>query len=312
MNTPAAPTIGIMPWLPFTDRAGRVSLFKLLVFTACCAPAVWMAYRWGAGLLSPKPVTDILRETGDWALRFLVVTLAVSPLRHATRWNRIYVVRRMLGLTALSYTLAHLGFWFGHEGFRWMHLLYEAFFRTYLLIGVVATAIMVVLGVTSNDASIRRLGAARWNGLQWWIYPAALASLVHYFMLIRLDATQAALMAGFCTLFAGFRFLRKLKGEFGALHLFALAVLAGFATAGIEIGYYAFATGAQASRLIDAHWDFTYQVRPAWWVLAAGLALAFAWIVRDAFSKYGARSHHQRVMVREGGLSTTGKQADPA
>lgn len=289
MNTRAAPTIAIMPWLPFTDRAGRVSLFKLLVFIACCAPAAWMAYRWGAGLLSPKPVTDILRETGDWALRFVVATLAVSPLRHATRWNRIYVVRRMLGLTALSYTLAHLGFWFGHEGFRWMHLLYEAFFRTYLLIGVIATAIMVVLGVASNDASIRRLGAARWNGLQWWIYPTALASLVHYFMLIRLDATHAALMAGFCTLFAGFRFLRKMKNGFGALHLLALAVLAGLATAAIEVGYYAFATGAQASRVIAAHWDFTYQVRPAWWVLAAGLALAAAFAAREAFNAWSAR-----------------------
>jgi sulfoxide reductase heme-binding subunit YedZ len=292
--------MGIMPWLPFTDRAGRVSAFKLLVFMACCAPAAWMAYRWGAGLLSPKPVTDILRETGDWALRFLVVTLAVSPLRYATRWNRIYVVRRMLGLTALSYTLAHLGFWFGHEGFRWMHLLYEAFFRTYLLIGVIATAIMVVLGATSNDASVRRLGAARWNGLQWWIYPAALASLVHYFMLIRLDATQAALMAGFCSLFAGFRLLRKMKGDLGALHLLALAVLAGFVTAAIEIGYYAFATGAQVSRVITAQWDFTYQVRPAWWVLGAGLALALAWIVRDAFNALRAR-YAKRAMVREGG-----------
>jgi sulfoxide reductase heme-binding subunit YedZ len=292
--------MGIMPWLPFTDRAGRVSAFKLLVFMACCAPAAWMAYRWGAGLLSPKPVTDILRETGDWALRFLVVTLAVSPLRYATRWNRIYVVRRMLGLTALSYTLAHLGFWFGHEGFRWMHLLYEAFFRTYLLIGVIATAIMVVLGATSNDASVRRLGVARWNGLQWWIYPAALASLVHYFMLIRLDATQAALMAGFCSLFAGFRFLRKMKGDFGAQHLLALAVLAGFVTAAIEIGYYAFATGAQVSRVITAQWDFTYQVRPAWWVLGAGLALALAWIVRDAFNALRAR-YSKRAMVREGG-----------
>jgi sulfoxide reductase heme-binding subunit YedZ len=181
-----------------------------------------------------------------------------------------------------------------------MHLLYEAFFRTYLLIGVIATAIMVVLGATSNDASVRRLGVARWNGLQWWIYPAALASLVHYFMLIRLDATQAALMAGFCSLFAGFRFLRKMKGDFGALHLLALAVLAGFATAAIEIGYYAFATGAQVSRVITAQWDFTYQVRPAWWVLGAGLALALAWIVRDAFNALRAR-YAKRAMVREGG-----------
>jgi sulfoxide reductase heme-binding subunit YedZ len=285
MSKSAAVPSPVMPWLPFTDRAGRVSALKLAVFIACCAPAVWMAYRWSAGLLSPKPVTDILRETGDWALRFLVASLAVTPLRYSTRWNRVYLVRRMLGLTALFYTLGHLGFWFAHENFRWLHLLYEAFFRTYLLIGVIATVLMVILGVTSNDASVRGLGAAKWNALHWWTYPAALASLVHYFMLIRLDATQAALLAGLCVLFAGFRLLRKMNADFGALHLLALAVLSGLATALIEIGYYAFATGAQASRLIGAHWDFTYQVRPAWWVLGAGLAMALARVVRDVMSR---------------------------
>lgn len=298
--TPRAAASNIMPWLPFTDRAGRISLFKLLVFIVCCAPAVWMAWRWSAGLLSPKPVTDILRETGDWALRFLAATLAVTPLRRTTRWNRIYTVRRMLGLTALFYTLAHVGFWFAHENFRWLHLLTEAFLRTYLLIGVVATAIMVVLGVTSNDASVRRLGAARWNALHWWVYPAAFASLVHYFMLIRLDATQAALLAGLCTLFVGFRFLRKAKGEVGALRLFALAIVSALATAVIEIGYYAVATGAQASRLVGAHLDFSYQVRPAWWVLAAGLALMLARIVRDAFGP--RKGLQEAVMPAKAGI----------
>lgn len=263
-----------MTLLPFTDRAGRVSWLKLAVFIACCAPAVWMAQRWSAGLLSPKPVTDILRETGDWALRFLAASLAVTPLRHATRWNRIYIVRRMLGLTALFYTLAHLGFWFAHENFRWGAILSESVLRVYLIVGYVGLFLMAALGATSNEASIRRLGAAGWQRLHWWAYPAALASLVHYFMLIRLDATQAALLAGLCALFAGFRLLRSARPQFGSLDLLALAVAAGLGTAAIEIGYYAFATGVNASRLIDAHFDFTYQIRPAWWVLGAGLALA--------------------------------------
>ncbi|HEY8581025.1 MAG TPA: ferric reductase-like transmembrane domain-containing protein, partial [Beijerinckiaceae bacterium] len=164
---------------PYTDRAGRLSVVKLVAFVACCAPAAWMAYQWGAGLLSPKPATDILRQTGDWSIRFLVATLAVSPLRHATRWNRIYLIRRMLGLTALAYTLAHLGFWFAHENFVWSRILSESVLRVYLVVGYAALFIMVALGVTSNEASIRRLGAARWNALHWWVYPAALASLVH-------------------------------------------------------------------------------------------------------------------------------------
>ncbi len=271
----------LAPWLPYTDRAGRVSWFKLVVFVACCAPAGWLAWQWCAGLLSPKPVTDVLRQSGDWAIRFLVASLAVTPLRHATRWNRIFAVRRMLGLTALFYTLAHVLFWMAQEEFVWITLLMESVLRTYLLIGWIATFIMIALGVTSNDASIRRLGAAGWNNLHWWVYPATLASLVHYFMLIRLDASQAALMAGLCALFAGFRYLRKRRSDFDAISLVLLAIVAGLLTAFIEAGYYAFATGVDATRLLAAHLDFSYQVRPAWWVLLAGLVMALARIVKD-------------------------------
>lgn len=268
-------------WLLFTDRGGRVSALKIVAFAVCCAPALWMAWRWSAGLLSPKPVTDILRETGDWSLRFLAATLAVTPLRWVARWNRLYVVRRMLGLTALAYALGHLGFWFAHEGFRWDVIARESISRVYLIVGYVATFLMLALGLASNEASVRRLGAARWRALHWWIYPSALASLAHYFMLIRLDATHAALLAGLCLLLVGFRILRQMASDCSALHLVALALLAGLATAGLEIGYYAFATGVNASRLVDAHFDFTYQIRPAWWVLAAGCALALARAVTD-------------------------------
>ena len=283
--------IALAPW---TDRAGRISWLKLAVFLACCAPAFWIAWQWRDGQLSPKPVTDVLRQTGDWALRFLVATLAISPLRHATRWNRIYIVRRMLGLTAMAYTLTHLGFWFAHENFVWWTILMESLLRVYLLVGYVATFIMIALGITSNEAAIRRLGSHGWNNLHWWIYPAALASLVHYFMLVRLDATQAALMAGLCALFAGFRALRKRKSDFGVASLIALALFAGVATALIEAGYYAFATGVDARRLLEAHLDFSYAIRPAWHVLAAGLAMALARLARDAWKTQARAGDHEK------------------
>jgi sulfoxide reductase heme-binding subunit YedZ len=236
----------------------------------------------------------VLRQTGDWALRFLVATLAISPLRHATRWNRLYVVRRMLGLTAMAYTLTHLGFWFAHENFVGWTILMESLLRVYLLVGYVATFIMIALGITSNEAAIRRLGSHGWNNLHWWIYPAALASLVHYFMLVRLDATQAALMAGLCALFAGFRALRKRKSDFGVASLIALALFAGVATALIEAGYYAFATGVDARRLLEAHLDFSYAIRPAWHVLAAGLAMALARLARDAWKTQARAADHEK------------------
>jgi sulfoxide reductase heme-binding subunit YedZ len=279
--------------IPYTDRAGRLSWIKLAAFVACCAPAVWIAWQWGAGMLSPKPVTDVLRQTGDWSIRFLVATLAVTPLRHATRFNKIYLVRRMLGLTALFYTLAHLGFWFAHESFVWSAILRESVLRVHLVVGYVAMFIMIALGLSSNEVAIRRLGAPAWNNLHWWIYPAALASLVHYFMLIRLDATQAALMAGLCALFAGFRFVRKRIGDFGPASLVLLALAAFVATAAIEAGYYAFATGVDAQRLLWAHLDFEYQVRPAWWVLCAGLAMALARAIVQALERGRPRPHRR-------------------
>ena len=98
-------------WLPWTDRAGRTSWIKLVTFLAMLAPAVWMLTEWRMGWLSPKPVTDLVRESGDWAMRILILSLAVTPLRYVARFNRVILVRRMVGLAALFYTLAHIALW---------------------------------------------------------------------------------------------------------------------------------------------------------------------------------------------------------
>lgn len=267
-------------WLPFTDRNGRVPPLKFIAFVLCIAPVVWMAVQWQAGWLSPKPVTDILRQTGDWAMRFLVITLAVTPLRWTAHWNKVYAVRRMLGVTALLYTLAHLLFWFWQQDFDWGPIVMEMVLRTYLSVGLAATLIMVALGITSNDWGVRKLGSVGWNNLHWWVYPAAIASLVHYFMLIRLNAFEPALMAGLLALSAGFRFLRKRDSDFTPLSLLALAALGGLGTALIEAGYYAYSTGVDVHRLLEANLDFTYEIRPSWYVFGAGVLLAVLRILR--------------------------------
>jgi methionine sulfoxide reductase heme-binding subunit len=302
MSAQAPYLASFLAHFPGFDRHGRAVPFKLLVLAICLAPAFYMAWRWSAGLLSPKPVTDILRETGDWALRFLVAALAVTPLRHATRWNKLYASRRLLGVTALAYTLAHVGFWMAHEHFRWLHLLQEAFLRTYLLVGVIATLIMIALGATSNDAGVRRLGSARWQALHWWVYPAAFASLLHYLMLIRFDATQAVLLAGLCVLFALFRLVRSARGEVRPLMFVALAVLAGLATAGVEIGYYAVDTGVDPRRVIHAQFDFSFQIRPAWWVLASGLCLAAIRAARDVWAQRAPPARQAAARSEAGAL----------
>jgi sulfoxide reductase heme-binding subunit YedZ len=273
-------THSLWTYAPFADRAGKVSWIKLAAFVGCCAPAAWMAWRSGAAMLGPQPPADVvvgvLRQTGDWSIRFLVATLAITPLRYATRFNGVYLIRRMLGLTALFYALAHLGCWFAHEGFEWQAILRESMLRAHLLAGYVALFIMLALGLTSNEAAIRRLGAPAWKSLHWWIHPAVLASLIHYFMLMRLEATHGALLAGLCALFVGFRILRARVRDIEPTSLALLAVAAFAATAAVEAGSSAFAGGDDAQRLLWAHLEFKSQVRPAWWVLCVGLMLALA------------------------------------
>ena len=263
----------IAPWAPWADRAGRLSWLKLSFMVALLAPAVWMVVEWRMGWLSPKPLTDLVRESGDWAMRILVVSLAVTPMRWVTRWNRLILIRRMLGLAALYYTLLHIGLWCADLKFEWMQIFIEMFVRLFLTVGLAATVLMIALGVTSNDYYIRKLGAQRWNRLHAWVYTAAVLSLVHFFMEIRLDATEAALTTGFFVLLMAFRFVRR-KSTPGFASLSITAVTCAVATALIEALYYSLSTRVTISRVLEANFDFSYTIRPSWWVLFAGLVIA--------------------------------------
>ncbi len=270
-------------WMPWSDRAGRVSWLKLVCLLALCAPAVWMAYKWQAGLLSPKPVTDLIRETGDWAMRILVASLAVTPLRYVARFNRIILVRRMMGLAALFYTLAHIVLWCVDLRFAWVTIALELVLRLFLTIGLAATLFLVALGVTSNDVSIRALGAQRWNKLHATVYLATLLSLIHYFMEVRLDASEAALLCGFFVLLMFFRAVRK-RVTPGFFNLAATAVVSGVATALIEVLYYKLSTNVTVLRVLQANLDFSYTIRPAWWVVMVGVLIAVLAELRARFA----------------------------
>jgi sulfoxide reductase heme-binding subunit YedZ len=267
-------------WMPWTDRAGRLSWLKLAFFIVLVAPLVWMVVEWRLGWYSARPLTDAIRESGDWALRILVASLAVTPLRFVARWNRLILVRRALGLAALYYTLLHIVLWCADLQYEWGHILMELVLRMFLTVGLVGTLIMVALGVTSNDWGIHTLGAKGWNRLHWWTYLATALSILHFFMESRLDVTQAVLLAGLFTLAMAFRVARKqLTASF--LPLAVAAVICGVATALIEAFYYRVSTNVPLERVLWANLDFSYQIRPAWWVLAVGVLVALLSIFRS-------------------------------
>jgi len=253
---------------------GRLSLLRLAVFALCAAPAAWMAYKWNAGLLSPKPLTDIIRESGSWAMRFIVLALAVTPLRMASRWNGVIGVRRMIGLAALFYVGVHLTFYFWEQKWIWTTIAREIVLRSYLTIGFAAVLMLIALAVTSNDAMVRRMGAARWNRLHMIVYAAALLAIVHYFMQVRLKAWQPSLIAGLLIFLAAIRLWRKWRGDAGVLALIAMAMIAGLSTALIEAGFYRFGMNAPFMRVFESNLNFEWEIRPAWYAL--GICLVFA------------------------------------
>lgn len=267
---------------PLHDRTGALSALRLIVLALCAAPAFWLAYKWNMGLLSPKPVTDIIRQSGDWAIRFLVVALAISPLRNAARWNAIIGVRRMIGLAALFYVGVHLTFYFIEQNWVWMRIAREIVLRTYLTIGFAGVLMLLALGATSHDAMVKRLGAPRWLRLHQLVYGVALLAIVHYFMQVRIKAWEPSLIAGLLVFLASVRLLRRWRGTIGVLALIALAVIAGLATALIEALYYTYSMNAPFMLVLKSNLDFEWEIRPAWYALALCLVLPLAQGLRVA------------------------------
>jgi methionine sulfoxide reductase heme-binding subunit len=155
--------------------------------------------------------------------------------------------------------------------------------RLFLTIGLAATLLLVALGVTSNDVSIRALGAQRWNKLHATVYLATLLSLIHYFMEVRLDASEAALLCGLFVLLMFFRAVRK-RVTPGFFNLAATAVVSGVATALIEVLYYKLSTNVTVLRVLQANLDFSYTIRPAWWVVMVGVLIAVLAELRARFA----------------------------
>ena len=278
---------------PWTDRTGKFSPLKAAVLAGLCVPALLLAYNAAVGGLAPvpagplgaRPLTAAIHETGDWALRFLVLSLAVTPLRRIAQWPKLILVRRMVGLAALFYGLAHFVLYIADQKWDLVHVASEIVLRFYLTIGFVALLGLSVLGATSTDAMIRRLGG-NWNRLHKIVYGIGILAAVHFFMQTKADVYQATLIAGFFILLMIYR-IANWRGLAlsSPIVLAGLAVLGGLATAAAEFAWYGLATGIPPTRVLAANLHFAFQIRPSWWVLAAGLAMAVIAFARPYFGE---------------------------
>ena len=165
-----------------------VSPIKPLVFAAALGPLLYLALGAWQGSLGANPIETITRSTGIWTLRFLLITLAVTPLRWLTGWNAIMRLRRMLGLFAFAYGSLHLmTYVWLDQFFDWAAIAKDVVKRPFITAGVSAFAVLIPLAATSTAGMIRRLGGRAWRRLHRLAYVAAALGVVHYWWLVKLD-----------------------------------------------------------------------------------------------------------------------------
>src|SRR4029453_2425929 len=152
-----------MPFL--RERSGRWSSMKIGAFVAALMPALWIAYQAFADELGARPVTEAIHQAGDWALRFLLIALAVTPAQRVLHYPRIILARRTFGVACAGYAVLPLSLYVLDQHFDLFKVASEIVLRIYLLIGALALAGLLALASTSTDGAIRRLGSQRWIAL---------------------------------------------------------------------------------------------------------------------------------------------------
>ncbi len=180
-------------------------IYKPLIFLLCLIPLGQLAWGLYSGALQPNPVEALLHGTGDWALRLLLVTLAVTPLRRITGWRRPVLWRRMLGLFSFFYAFLHFSIWLVLDReLLWSEVLVDLTKRPYIIVGFSAFLILLALAVTSNTWSMRSLGA-NWKRLHRLAYLAALLAILHYWWLVKADVREPLIYLGVFLVLMGLR-----------------------------------------------------------------------------------------------------------
>jgi sulfoxide reductase heme-binding subunit YedZ len=160
---------------------------KPAVFLACLVPAAYLTWAVLTNNLGANPIRDAEIETGLWTLRFLAVTLSITPIRRLTGLNILAKYRRMLGLFTFFYACIHLALWFVDWWFDWSAMGMEIVKHKYILIGMTTFLLLLPLAITSTNGWVRRLGGKRWARLHRLVYVAAVTGTIHYLWAVKKD-----------------------------------------------------------------------------------------------------------------------------
>jgi sulfoxide reductase heme-binding subunit YedZ len=179
---------------------------KVVVFLAALVPASLLVVHAFTGNLTANPIDEITDVTGTWTLRFILVTLSITPLRRLTGWNALIRFRRMFGLFAFFYGVLHFSTWFGlDQFFAWEFIVADIAKRPFITVGFTGFVLMIPLALTSTAGWIRRLGGKTWNRLHRLIYLTGIAGVVHYLWLVKVVEAEQIAYAVILTVLLGLR-----------------------------------------------------------------------------------------------------------
>ena len=271
-----------MVW-PWQDGKRGFSWLKAGAFALMFVPAIWIVYQVGTEQFGPVPLGGMTYWSGLWATALLLLALAITPAIAILGWRQLIIVRRMIGVTALAYAVAHIIIYFALRFWNFASIAHEMATRVSLMIATVATIGMIALGATSLDAAVARMGAKGWKRLHNTIYVIAALALIHYLLSPDIYPEQF-LLSGMFFWLIGWRLLNRRGLGTDVMALAMLAVASCVFTLFFEAGWVWAIHGYGPVGTLRNDFSLDLGIPPAWEILALGLLIAAA-----AFARQGSR-----------------------
>jgi sulfoxide reductase heme-binding subunit YedZ len=271
---------------PWQDRQRRFSWLKASAFVLVLLPGIRLAYQTAAGEfgLMAMAYGGLTYWSGVWATVVLLMALAVTPIIVVFRWPALIDVRRMMGVMALIYTIAHIILYFGLRSWNFDKIGIETVTRLTLFVATLSTIGLIILGATSLDAAIRRMGPKGWQRLHNTNYIISALALLHV-VLARGTYAEQYLLSGLFVWLMLWRVLDRYRLGSDVKALIAIAVFCCLFTAFLEAGFMWVRRGYDVMGTLHINFMFApaeIGIQPPWQVLAFGLAFAFGAMVRAA------------------------------
>ncbi len=196
----------------------RRHFLRPVVHLLCLLPLLWLAVQGTLGGLGANPIEAAVRFLGDWALRLLVVALAVTPLRKLAGLPELARYRRMAGLWAFAYASLHVSAYVVlDQFFDWATIGHEIIKHKFITAGMAAYTLLVPLAVTSTEGMLRRLGGRRWRRLHRLVYLAGPLAALHYVWMVKADIRQPLVYAALLVAMLAYRAVSALRQKEAAI-----------------------------------------------------------------------------------------------